>query len=198
MLAQTLALADSAGLDARLFTGFPDTEVAALVGADRVHEFPVALVALGPGVPAVHPTGDALAGHHDADGLEFPLVTAASRQGSSTLSGKSWGAVHRFGSDRRMRADIDAVVMSKGSIRRLHADRTLPHAVLVDALGAALRGVDVPHWVGVSGVDDVRTGIHLWPDVTTPVRPLDEQAVRAELFTAALEQGLPGTPRSSS
>ena len=35
MLAQLLALADSTGLTARLFTTFPDAEVAALVGADR-------------------------------------------------------------------------------------------------------------------------------------------------------------------
>ena len=50
-----LALADSAGLTARLFTTFPDAEVAALVGADRVHEFPVALVALGPRRPGRAP-----------------------------------------------------------------------------------------------------------------------------------------------
>ncbi|MFC7596825.1 nitroreductase family protein [Terrabacter sp. GCM10028922] len=191
MLAQLLALADSAGLTARLFTGFPDAEVAALVGADRVHEFPVALVALGPGRPAVHPTGDPLPGHHDTDGLEFPLVTAAQRAGEQTQLGPE---LERGAPVRLVSADpgpsIDAVVVSKGSIRRLHPDRTVPHPVLLDAMAASLRGVTVPHWVGVSGVDDVPTGIHLWPDVTTPVRPLPEQAVRAELFTAALEQGL--------
>ena len=57
-------------------------------------------------------------------------------------------------------------------------------------MGVSLRGIDVPHWVGVSAVDDVPTGIHRWPDLSSPVRPLDEQAVRDELFTAALEQGL--------
>ena len=46
MLAQLLALADSAGLPAALYTRFPDAEVATLTGADRVHEFPVAVVAL--------------------------------------------------------------------------------------------------------------------------------------------------------
>jgi hypothetical protein len=57
-------------------------------------------------------------------------------------------------------------------------------------MGVSLRGIDVPHWVGVSAVDDVPTGIHRWPDLSSPVRPLDEVAVRGELFTAALEQGL--------
>ena len=44
MLAQLLAAAHSAGLAARLRSRFPDAAVAALVGADGVHEFPVAVV----------------------------------------------------------------------------------------------------------------------------------------------------------
>ena len=191
MLAQLLALADSAGLTARLFTTFPDAEVAALVGADRVREFPVAVVALGPGHPALHPTGDPLPGHHDADGLEFPLVTAAQRAGEQA----ALGAELERGAPVRLRVpdhgpSTDSVVVSKGSIRRLHADRSLSRDVLVDAMTASLRGVSVPHWVGVSGVDDVPTGIHRWPELARPVRPLAEQAVREELYSAALEQGL--------
>src|SRR5262249_32994959 len=46
MLAQLLALADSAGLPARLYTRFPDADVTELTGVDPVHEFPVAVVAL--------------------------------------------------------------------------------------------------------------------------------------------------------
>ncbi|MGO4598055.1 SagB/ThcOx family dehydrogenase [Terrabacter sp. 2RAF25] len=191
MLAQLLALADGAGVPAHLFTTFADREVAALVGADGVREFPVALVALGPGAPAVQPTGDALGGHHDADGLEFPLVTAAQRAGERTGLGAEIArgapvAVAATGAG----AAIDAVVASKGSIRRLHADRTLSRDVLHDAMNAALRGITVPHWVGVSGVEGVPTGVARWPDVDAPVRPLEQQVVRDELFGAALEQGL--------
>ncbi|NUR79542.1 MAG: hypothetical protein HOQ21_03740, partial [Dermatophilaceae bacterium] len=51
-------------------------------------------------------------------------------------------------------------------------------------------GVAVPHWVGLSAVDGVPTGVARWPDVDAPVRPLEEQQVRDELFGAALEQGL--------
>lgn len=40
MLSQLLAAADSAGITACLHTRFPDVAVAALVGADRVHEWP--------------------------------------------------------------------------------------------------------------------------------------------------------------
>ncbi|NUO34765.1 MAG: hypothetical protein HOQ27_06820 [Dermatophilaceae bacterium] len=191
MLAQLLALADGAGVPAHLFTTFADREVAALVGADGVREFPVAIVALGPGAPGVHPTGDALGGHHDRDGLEFPLVTAAQRAGERT----ALGAEIVRGAPAELRSidpgpAIDAVVASKGSIRRLHADRTLPREVLLDAMNASLRGVDLPHWVGLSGVDGVPTGVARWPDVDSPLRPLGEQQVRDELFGAALEQGL--------
>ena len=52
MLAQLLAVADSAGLTATLYSRFPDATVTHLVGADGVHEWPVAVVALGEGTPA--------------------------------------------------------------------------------------------------------------------------------------------------
>jgi hypothetical protein len=192
MLAQLLALADSAGVPARLFTTFADAEVAALVGADRVHELPVALVALGPGAPAVHPTGDPMPGRHDADGLEFPLVTAAQRAGERDALGAELGRGAPVHLTTRAQAgpSTDAVVASKGSIRRLRADRSLPRDVLVDAMAVALRGVDLPHWLGVSAVDGVPSGIARWPDVDHPVRALDEETVRAELYGVALEQGL--------
>ena len=90
MLAQFLALADSAGLPARLYTRFPDAEVAALTGADRVHEFPVAVVALDEAPPALDPAGPAARGEVDAAPLEFPLVTAAQRAGESDRLGPGW------------------------------------------------------------------------------------------------------------
>ena len=31
----------------------------------------------------------------------------------------------------------------------------------------ALRGIDLPHWVAVHGVDDVAPGIYRWPDLGT-------------------------------
>ncbi|HWN00419.1 MAG TPA: SagB/ThcOx family dehydrogenase, partial [Streptosporangiaceae bacterium] len=90
MLAQLLALADSAGLPARLYSRFPDAEVAALTGADRVHEFPVAVVALGQPPPALGPAGPAARGDVDSAPLEFPLVTAAQRAGESDRLGPAW------------------------------------------------------------------------------------------------------------
>ena len=57
MLGQLLAVAGSAGLSASLYSRYPDTSVAALVGADGVHEWPVAVVALGDGSPAIDAAG---------------------------------------------------------------------------------------------------------------------------------------------
>ncbi len=40
-------------------------------------------------------------------------------------------------------------------------------------MAAALRGVPVPHWVAVHGVDDVAPGLYRWPDPSTPLRAGD-------------------------
>jgi hypothetical protein len=192
MLSQLLALADSAGVPAHLHPTFPDDEVAALVGADGVREWPVAVVALGGGDPALHPTGDAMSGHHDADGRVLPLVTEAQRAGRRTTLGPALGrgAPVDVPSGGSRSAPVEEVISSKGSVRRLRADAALPREVLVDAMTVATRGVDLPHWVGVSAVDGVACGIHRWPDLEHPVRPLDEARTRTELHAAALEQGL--------
>jgi hypothetical protein len=82
MLAQLLAAADSAGIPASLHSRFPDTAVVSLVGADGVHEWPVAVVALGGGgTPALEATGPAAAGEVDSAPLEFPLETWAQHAG---------------------------------------------------------------------------------------------------------------------
>ena len=76
MLAQTLVVAESAGFGPRLWTRFPDEEVASLVGADGVQEFPLALVTLGEGGPSIRSGGSAAQGSVGDDPDEFPLVTA--------------------------------------------------------------------------------------------------------------------------
>ena len=61
----------------------------ALVGADGVHEWPVAVVAFG-GEPALEATGEAAAGEVDAAPVEFPLETAAQRAGDADTLGEPW------------------------------------------------------------------------------------------------------------
>ena len=92
MLAQTLALADSAGPARGCARASRTRRSTRLVGADGVHEFPVALVALGDGEPAIRPRGDAAAGAVDAAPREFPLVTRAQRAGDGDALGEPWPA----------------------------------------------------------------------------------------------------------
>src|SRR5690242_12746543 len=110
MLAQTPALHPG-----RLFTRFPDAQVTRLVGADGVQEFPVALVALQPGAPAIEPGGEAVAGTIDPGAVEFPLVTAAQRAGDADLLGEPWPSAPAI--EAPPSRDLDAVILQRGSTR---------------------------------------------------------------------------------
>ena len=67
------------GSEPRLRTLFPDAAARELVGADGVHERPVALLSLGDRHPAIEPSGPAERGTLPA--VEFPLITEAQRAG---------------------------------------------------------------------------------------------------------------------
>ena len=199
MLAQLLALADSAGLPAVLYSSFPDAQVAALVGADRVHEFPVAVVGLGgtdpaagPAVeptagPAVEPGGPAAAGEVDAAPLEFPLVTAAQRAGDGDRLGSPWTPGDPVDVPVLASPPVEQVITARGSQRRMDASRGLPQDLLRTSMAVALRGLDVPHWVVVHDVAGLAPGVSRWPDLDEPVRP---GALRDELYRVCLDQAL--------
>src|SRR4051812_21256779 len=78
-LSQLIAAADSIGARPRLLTRFADAAITGLVGADGVHEYPLALIALGDGTPATRAGGPATPGSLPA--VEFPLCTQAQRAG---------------------------------------------------------------------------------------------------------------------
>ncbi len=187
MLAQLLAAADSAGIAARLYTGFPDASVAALVGADRVHELPVAVVALRDGAPAIEPVGPAIAGMVDAEPMEFPLVTAAQRAGEQDALGTAWQSGAPAVTPAQSTGPVEEVVQRRGSQRRMDPTRTLSGELLRTCLQAALRGVDLPHYVAVHQVDGFAPGLYRWPDMSEPVRPGD---LRGEMYWVCLEQAL--------
>lgn len=78
MLAQLIELAT----DARVWLGFDDAAVAEMIGADGVHEVPLALVTLGDGDPVVDAApGGAVPGTIAADPVEFPLITETQHAG---------------------------------------------------------------------------------------------------------------------
>jgi SagB-type dehydrogenase family enzyme len=186
LLSQLSAAAGSAGLAPRLRTLFPDRAVTALVGADGVHEYPLALLSLGDGEPAVSATGAATPGRLPP--VEFPLCTIAQRAGDRDELGAPWPAGPVL-PDHPPSASLDEVVRRRGSQRRMDRSRTLPRAALDWPVAAALRGVDVPHWVVVHGVDGLSPGVYRWPDLAVPVRAGDQ---RDELRRICLDQALGG------
>jgi hypothetical protein len=187
MLAQLLAVADSAGLTPSLYTRFPDLAVAELVGADGVHEWPVAVVALGEGPPGLDARGTPAAGEVDAAPVEFPLVTAAQRAGDADELGVPWDRGDPVEVPVERADPLEAVVLARSSQRRMDGSRSLPESVLRTSLSVALRGIDVPHRVAVHSVDAVAPGVYRWPNLSAPARAGD---VRDELYRLCLEQEL--------
>ncbi len=187
MLAQLLALADSAGLTASLYTRFPDTAVAALVGADRVHEWPVAVVALGAGRPALGATGSAADGDVDAAPVEFPLASAAQLAGERDTFGPPWERGDAVDVPVHDAPPLETVVLTRSSQRRMDRTRGLPESVLRTSMTAAMRGIAVPHRVVVHDVDGFAPGVYRWPELSAPARG---GVLRDELYRLALEQDL--------
>jgi hypothetical protein len=187
MVSQLLAVADSAGIPARLHTRFPDQAVAALVGADGIAEWPVAVVAFGEGTPALDATGAAAEGAVDAAPLEFPLVTSAQRAGDQDTLGPAWDRGSPVDVVMSGGGPVDTIVRVRGSKRRMDPSRGLSRNLLHTCLAASVRGVPVPHWVAVHDVDGVAAGLYRWPDLSTPVRAGD---LRDELYHVCCDQDL--------
>jgi hypothetical protein len=183
-LSQLSAAAASAGIATRLRSVFPDVAVRDLVGADGVHEYPLALLSLGDGEPAIGCTGAAAAG--ELPPVELPLCTTAQRAGEREVLGAAWPQAPAL-ADFPPSDPLDEVVRRRGSQRLMDRSRTVPRQLLEWSMAAALRGVRVPHWVAVHGVDGVAPGLYRWPDLSTPVRSGD---LRAELERICLAQSL--------
>jgi nitroreductase len=186
MLSQLLAGAASAGIEPSLITRFPDAAVASLVGADGIHEWPVAVVALGGDTPAIAATGLAATGRVDSAPVEFPLATAAQRAGDMKVLGTPWERPDPVETPIMDGPPIDTAVLSRGSIRLLDRTKSVSLDLFRTSLLAATRGVDVSHAVAVHAVDSMTPGIYRWPE-PAPHRPGD---VRDELYRLAFEQGL--------
>ncbi len=188
MLSQLLAAADSAGLQASLYTRFPDRAVGELVGADGVHEWPVAVVSLGQERPALEATGPAAFGEVDANPVEFPLATVAQRAGELETLGEPSARGEPVNVPEEGTDPVETVVLSRSSQRRMDPNGSLSESVSRSILGAALRGVSLPHFVVVHAVDGVEPGVYRWPDLSAPMLPGE---LRRELYRICLDQGLP-------
>ncbi|MGH9073203.1 MAG: SagB family peptide dehydrogenase [Acidimicrobiales bacterium] len=184
MLSQLLALAETTGAGARLRLAFPDRDVAALVGADGVHELPLAVVALGEGRPRFEAPGRAAAGLVAEDPLELPLVTDTHR--ATEAAGGAWlqepdgaegpapvppGPTPPAGQGLRPGWTLEEVILRRGSTRRFDRAATLPAGSLSFAMAVATRPLpwDVGHSLGehhlvVHSVDGLPSGLYRWAD----------------------------------
>jgi hypothetical protein len=186
MLSQLLAVATSAGLEPSLFTRFPDAAVTSLVGADGIHEWPIAVVTLGGDTPTIASTGPAVAGRVDTAPVEFPLETAAQRAGDMDDLGDPWKHPDPVETPITDGPPVDTVVMSKGSTRLLDRTKSVSLDMFRTSMLAAMRGVDVRHVVAVHAVDCMAPGLYPWAE-REPRRAGD---MRDELYRLAFEQEL--------
>jgi SagB-type dehydrogenase family enzyme len=193
MLAQNQALALSAGLPWRLYLEFPDAAVSELVGADGLHTFPLAVVALEDGPPATTAGGPAAAALPDETFTEFPLVAATQHAGDVRVLGAPEPELEPI-DDRLVAAvtasaPLDDVILRRGSTRLMLRGATLPRATFDFAMATAVRGVADPQFVAVHGVDGIEPGLYRWPDLSSPLRAGD---LRDELTRLCLYQDLGG------
>jgi SagB-type dehydrogenase family enzyme len=188
MLSQALALAQESGLGPRLRTVFPDAQVTELVGADGVHEFPIALVTFGGGEPAIRPGGEAVAGAVDHQPpVEFPLVTKAQHAGDSNELGEAWPTGDPLPGRPPNSPSLGDVILRRGSTRSFDPTRSVSRELFEWSLAASLRGSDVPHFVAVNAVEELEPGLYRWPSLDAPVRAGN---LREELYRVCLDQEL--------
>jgi nitroreductase len=211
MLAQTLALAEEAGLPARVELGFVDDEVAGLVGAVAPHELPLAVVALGErrALPDL-PDQGVPRGHLADEPLEFPLITETHRAGVLTSEanvGRWRSAAAGFEGSQPTPSSsfsvgpLENVIRRRGSTRRFDPSREAPPEVLSDALAWATRGVPadfvapgrtlLEHHVAAFGVQGMEPGTYQFgPDGLRLQRTGDFRLIVAHL---CLDQALGGS-----
>jgi hypothetical protein len=167
--------------------GFPDQSLARLVGADGVHEFPLALLALGAGEPAIRSGGTATPGAVADDPLEFPLVTLAQRAGDDVDMGEPWPARPAVPGQPPPSADLDAVIVGNKSTRVFDPNAVIHRDEFEWCVRSALRGTTLPTFIAVHAVEGLEPGIYRWPDMTSPRRARN---LRDEMFRVCLDQEL--------
>jgi SagB-type dehydrogenase family enzyme len=210
MLAQTLALAEEAGLQARVELGFVDDHVASLVGATAPHEWPLAVVPFGVGTGLRDLSdGRAPTGHLADAPLEFPLITDTHRAAvlTSQADVARWhSTAARFDtaeatSGSTLSVGLESVIRQRGSTRRFDPSSEAPRELLDGALAWATRAVPadfvapgrtlLEHHVAVHGVAGVQSGTYRFgPDGLQLQQPGDFRSTVAHL---CLDQALGGS-----
>ncbi len=191
LLAQLLVVARSAGLPARIQLAFPDAQARAVVGADGVHELPLAVIPLTSSDPQLIPAGQPAVGQLGVGPVEFPLVTATHRAGEPVS--QQWGfsparepplAVPREASHE----PLEALILRRGSTRRFDPAGGVSTEALTWGLSVASRP---PPWdAGPSLLEH-----HVFAHHVTGLRPGRYRWAAGQLARAARH---PGSSRTTA
>lgn len=163
-LANTLAVAASAGLSARLVFGYADAAVNAALGVDGVREATVALCAVGRGGAAPPPSPPVATLDHPTRAIsprevEFPVITAmhAASELRSGEEAAAWRAaplrrtppepqgplipLQPIGDEAIGSAPIEEIILKRRSTRHYDTDAAIPFASFSTLLDRSTRGV---------------------------------------------------------
>jgi SagB-type dehydrogenase family enzyme len=201
LLANQVTEAEAWGVEARVYLGFDDQQVAGLVGADQEQEFPVAVLSLGAaGTSSARPLqpqpvafpAQAIA---TREPVLFPKVLEAHCAGDleGTEAVRQWragaapAAAARFPFPLEAStigdASMEEVFLMRGSSRRMRPD-SVPEDALIWALGVTARGMPgdwvadgsglLDHHVLVYAVDGHEPGLYRFrPEGIEQTKPGD-------------------------
>ncbi|MBW3590159.1 MAG: SagB family peptide dehydrogenase [Actinobacteria bacterium] len=173
IIANLMALADSAGLPSRVLAHFLDERVNHLIGADGQTEMALALVGIGEGTPSSEPQYSPLnlrAAPISSNSFEFPEITAVHRETALSSTDDFRKEAARAGAGEPI-DEIDKVIWKRGSTRRFDPTASITQRVLEDVLAYASAPIPCDWttttnelFVIANAVDGVEPGAYHWKD----------------------------------
>lgn len=203
MLANLLALADSAGIDARIETGFVDAQVNELLGVDGTHEASLALLAVGRATSAAGGELEPLGVGQSSPLREEPeFPEAMALHFASSLASSDDVQRYRANAGTAPNRDaapleperLEAILRRRGSIREFAPD-PIPRQALADILARATAPIpaDFPPssepYVVVSAVEGLPWGAYRF-ELPGRLELLEEGNFRRQAGYLVLEQAL--------
>ena len=214
MLANLLAVTESDGVEARVWMGFDDDNVARLLGVDGTTEFPLAIVTLGEDTAAPDwPVSEEIAlevAPISPHPIEFPVITAAHRAGVVDDVDGWRAAAAAFGGEpaagevappSRELPPVADVIRARGSTRIMRRE-TAPRELLDFGMASASRPVPgdfaaggrtlIRHLLSVHAIDGVAPGAYRWGADARELEVVELGDTRAAAELLCLRQPLGG------
>jgi SagB-type dehydrogenase family enzyme len=198
MLANLLALAAADDLRPRLLTAFADRELNDVLRVDGVHEYALAVLALGTASPVTPRTPDPPRDNvsQTSSSARFPLAEKAHAASSlpDAAAVRSWRAEIAGDEPKLAREELVRALRRRGSVRA-YASTQLPRGGLAELLAWSEAPIpaDAPRVVRqvltVAAVDGLAPGIY--DAELGAVRELAEAELRERVGFAAMEQEHP-------